>query len=1039
MNHTKLFFFSISLLLCCQVTIAQQAEWEDPTINRINTEKMHTTYTPYTSLESAQSELPSSQLKSLNGKWKFKFVNHPSLVTEDFYIPAFNDKRWDTALVPGHWQLQGKEESPLFTNIKYPFQVHPPLIDQKFNPVGLYRTTFTIPTDWKSQQVFLHFAGVQSAMYVWVNGRPIGFHEDGMTPAEFNITAHLKKGSNTLAVQVIEWSDGSYLEDQDYWRLSGIYRDVFLFTTPTVHIRDFAVHADLDSNYRDAILSAKINLSNTNKKNAQEYKVRFSLKDAKNTTIFAKESSWQSVTGQVNVVITEPVLHPCKWTAETPYLYTAYLELINKEGKTEQCFKQETGFRKVEIKNGLFLVNGQPVKVKGVNRHEFDPSTGRYVTYDSMLKDVLLMKQHNINAVRTSHYPNHPDWYRLCDTHGLYVFDEANFESHGLWEEGIYTGELPEWKQSLIERATDMVERDKNHVSIVCWSMGNESGWGPNFDAAYQAIKEIDPQNRPIHYESKNPAYAKVLSRYDIISDMYPSLERIMEQFNEDLSRPVIICEYAHTMGNSLGNFRKYWDLFYAYPRMQGGFTWDWVDQALRSKDENGTEYWNVVNLMDGANANDGLINPDRTVQPELLAVKKVYQNYNIENVDVNEGLVSVANNNYFVDSKAVDLHWTLLENGMKADEGIVTELNIAPQNKALATLKLNKSIIQSGNEYFINFSFRTKESTLWAEKGYEVASEQLRLDYTVNRRSPVPPSTLPALKVVQNKEVAISGPHFQLTFDKASNAVSSFIYNGVEMIAEPMLPCFWRVPTDNDEGGKKNSYAEGWRAAGLSAYQLVPLELTVHPLSEQEVKIIARTQLMCKGGMIEHYAVYHVNGSGQVTVKNTFTVDDSLPPLGRVGMYVALPKDFSAIEWYGRGPEESYQDRKESAHIGIYSGKVKDQYFEYTMPQENGNKSDVRWFKISSSQKVQLLIAAEEGLLNFNIQDYSDQALNLSKTTHALSRGAKTWLHIDYQQMGLGGDDSWSPRVHKEFLLRNKIYQYTYTLQPRTTIISTN
>lgn len=1033
MNLIKQALGIIFLMYCSQWLAAQpRAEWENPSVNAVNTEKVHATYTPYSSIHTAMDGHPSSMVKSLNGKWNFKFVSHPSLVPAGFESSSYNDNSWKKIDVPGHWQLQTDEEPPLFSNIKYPHKVNPPYIDQDFNPVGLYRVCFSVPDSWQKQQVFLHFAGVQSAMYVWVNGHKVGYHEDGMTPAEFNITKYLHQENNTLAVQVIKWSDGSYLEDQDFWRLSGIYRNVFLFTTPDVYIRDFSIHPELDTDYQNARLLTKLQIANAGKSETKNFSVRLTLKDAEQRTVFKKEASLQEIRKRedTKVTLSEQVIRPSKWTAETPYLYTAYIELINKNKVTVECLIKKVGFRKIEIKNGLFLVNGQPVKIKGVNRHEFDKYTGRYVSHKTMLEDILLMKQHNINAVRTSHYPNATEWYDLCDMYGLYVFDEANFESHGLWKMGIYTGELPEWKQSLLERVSNMVERDKNHTSVVCWSMGNESGWGNNFDAAYRLIKDIDPQKRPVHYESKNPAYAKVLSRYDIISDMYPSLNRIADQFNEDISRPMIICEYAHSMGNSVGNFHKYWNLFYDYPRMQGGFTWDWVDQALRSKDKNGREYWNVLNHIDGANSNDGLVDPDRIPQPELLEMKKVYQNFNIENVDINEGLIAVTNRNYFIGSESVELYWHLLENGVKIDEGNIPELGVAPQDRKLFRLKLDKSLLHPGNEYFINFSFRIKETMLWAEKGYEIAFEQIPLNKVAKVQAPTDISFLPKIQVEQKKDIIFTAPDFQLKFSKADGSLSSFIYKDVELIASPMLPNFWRVPTDNDEGGKQSSFAAGWRKAGLDSYKIHPVKVVVQSYSEKEMKVISRNLLKCKGGEIEQLTEYIIKGNGELTVKNTFLIDEDLPPLARIGMYLALPSTFNHIEWYGRGPLESYQDRKESALVGIYSGTVREQHFGYVMPQENGNKTDVRWLQITSN-KVYLKILSHHDFLNFNIQDYSDEALNLSKTTHQLHRGDKTWLHIDYKQMGLGGDDSWSPRVHREYLLNNKIYQYSFTIKP--------
>ena len=546
--------------------------------------------------------------------------------------------------------MQGKYDPPVFTNIKHPFKADPPKVPEDYNPTGLYRTTFTIPDGWKGKQVFLHFAGIQSSGTVYLNGKEIGYSEDGMTPSEYNITGLLRQGKNLLAVKVINWSDGSYLEDQDFWRLSGIYREVFLYATPAQHIRDFQVITDLDDQYRDASLKLKMNVKNYSSSSIKNLNVTVVLSNADSEKIFEKELKINGINAGKEIVLSmdQPVSEPLKWTAETPDLYTLTMELRDQSGALLEVIPSRIGFRKVEIRNGQLLFNGKAIDIKGTNRHEFDMYRGRALTRESMVRDIILMKRNNINAVRTSHYPNDTEWYSLCDEYGLYVMDEANIESHELWaDRKYYIAEKPEWKAAWIDRGLSMANRDKNHPSIFCWSMGNETGWGANFDAMYKAIKSLDP-TRPIHYESKTPAYANVLSRYDIISTMYPSLNNIVELMNQDATRPVIICEYAHTMGNSLGNFKKYWTLFYKYPRLQGGFNWDWVDQALRSKDENGKEYWNIINHIDGANVNDGLIGPDRQPQPELNEFKKIIQNINVKDVAVSQGKIRLHNLFFF-------------------------------------------------------------------------------------------------------------------------------------------------------------------------------------------------------------------------------------------------------------------------------------------------------------------------------------------------------------------------------------------------------
>lgn len=1029
MNHRYsvfsflLLFFSSNIL----VVQAQPEYWNDIAISNINTERGHASYLPYASLKEAEQGTKSTMQLDLNGKWYFKFISNPKLIPPKFYKSNYATS-WDKISVPGNWQLQGNYDPPVFTNIKYPFVPNPPFAPTDYNPIGLYKQSFNLPVAWDGKEVFIHFAGVQSAMTLWVNGEEVGYHEDGMLPAEFNITKYIKRGRNDISVQVVNWSTGSYVEDQDYWRLSGIYRNVYLFATPKIHIRDFAIHSELDQEYKDAYLKIKFNIRNLGKEDHENISLRVTLKAPDNKIILTQltENTVIGKNSEKEIVLVEHIKNPLKWSAEIPAIYTIGMELLDQKGETLQAISWKTGFRKVEIKNGLLLVNGKPIKIKGVNRHDFDMHTGRYVTRESMVQDILLMKQHNINAVRTSHYPNNSEFYSLCDEYGLYLMDEANIESHGLWEEKYYIGELEEWKNIIIERNVNMVQRDKNHPSIIFWSMGNESGSGKNFDLAREAIRSVDPENRPVHYESQNPAYSKnILAQYDFISSMYLSLEDMIDHFNRDTLRPMIICEYAHAMGNGLGNFRKYWNMFYKYDRMQGGFIWDWVDQGLRSKDEKGREFWNIINHIDGANTNDGLVNPDRSPQPELKEAKKVFQNYNVYNIDINEGLVSVSNDNYFKSAKDVTLNWTLLENGLEIDKGNIDHLEIAPQCSKLFNLGINKALIKKGNEYHVNFSFVSKETGLSVKKGNEVASEQIALDLLPDANLEEKAESSASLKIENGKTLKISNGNFVVTFDKSIGAISSITFQGKEIIKDPIVPCFWRVPTDNDEGGGSKSFASLWREAGLTDYSTVVKEIQPTNVSSQKILVDVISELVFKSGTIIHNAHYVIWADGTVSVDNVFVVDDSFPPLARVGMYTTLPQEFDTVEWYGRGPLENYTDRKESAFVGIYSGKVSEQHFPYVMPQENGNKTDVRWLNLMSDKLI--LNIKGDPVLNFNVQDYSDNALNESKKNHSLKRGDKTYLHIDYGQMGLGGDDSWSPRVHREYLLDHKVYKYAF------------
>lgn len=1016
------------------VISAQQNDWENPSVTHINAEKAHATYVPFEALSWNNGLNKSPLVKFLNGTWKFKYYKNPSLSPSDIHL-AGNISDWDDITVPGNWQLQGngKYDSPVFTNIKYPFEPNPPFVPKDYNPIGIYKKSFTIPPDWIDKQVFIHFAGIQSAMYLWINDEKVGYHEDGMLPSEFNITNYVKKGDNEITVQVFNWSSGSYLEDQDFWRLSGIYRDVYLFATPNIRMRDFAVFSELDDEYKDATLNVTVDIENLHTLKNEQYFIRATLIDMQGNTVstFKSENFQVQNSTERTISLKNRVSNPLKWTAETPNLYKVGIELVSTNDKIIQAFVINTGFRKIEIKNGLFLVNGKPVKIKGVNRHEFDMYSGRAITRKSMIKDILLMKQYNINSVRTSHYPNQPEWYNLCDEYGLYVMDEANIESHGLWVQDYYIGDRPEWKQSIVERNINMVERDKNHPSIVFWSMGNESGVGPNFDSAYEAIKHADPQKRPVHYESQNPAYKKVLSQFDIISQMYISLNDVIRLFNEDTTRPMIICEYSHSMGNSLGNFSKYWNLFYKYPRMQGGFTWDWVDQGLRLKDENGKEYWNIINYSDGANVNDGLVTPDRRVQPEMNELKKVYQNFSVKEIDAIQGLVSIENRNYFLSSDNIVLNWEVIEDGIVVYRNSLDDLRIEAQSQKLIRLQYPDNLIKTGKEYYLNLYFVLKQPTPWAEKGFEVAKEQIKLNLPINNL--IQDDNLNQfthLSVSEKKtKLTIKGSDFSVVFDKKQGAIVSYKYKNREIFADPLLPNFWRVPTDNDEGGGSNSYASRWREAGLDNYIIENRGFRVKNQQAKEVAVNIVNELIFNTGAILQTTEYVVFADGKIDINNIFRVDEKLPPLARVGLVVSLPKNFDNIKWYGRGPFESYEDRKSAAFIGIWEGKVENQYFDYIMPQENGNKTDVRWVEIWSENNSVRFSGRPH--IHFNIQNYSDASLNESKKSRVLKRGDKTYVHIDYKQIGLGGDDSWSPRVHKEYLLDGSEYSFSFILAP--------
>lgn len=1035
MKKSKLLLLLLLFSLTC--INAQKAQnvpgWENPGVFRINNEPAHASLIPYNDRDASLTfERNNSGLyKSLNGTWKFRYLRNPFQTPEDFPTDSLDESRWGKIEVPGNWQLQGSYDPPVFTNIQHPFEADPPNVPDDYNPTGLYRTRFTVPEAWDGKQVFLHFDGIQSAGTVYINGKMVGYSEDAMTPAEYNITGFLRQGENLLAVQVLNWSDGSYLEDQDFWRLSGIYRDVYLFAAPSQHIRDFHVMTSLDENYTNATLKLNVAVKNYSSTPAKNLSVNVTLSDADlKPVIEEKLNVGSSGAGKETVVkLEQEISNPLKWTAETPNLYVLTMELLDPSGKPLEVVSTKIGFREVEIRNGQLLFNGKPIEIKGTNRHEFDMYRGRALTRESMIRDIILMKRLNINAVRTSHYPNDPMWYSLCDEYGIYVMDEANIESHELWaDRKYYIAEKPEWKAAWIDRGVSMVHRDKNHPCIFSWSMGNETGWGANFDAMYKAMKAIDP-TRPIHYESKTPAYANVLSRYDIISTMYPTLNDIVSLMNQDPTRPVIICEYAHTMGNSLGNFKKYWDLYYKYPRLQGGFNWDWVDQGLRSKDHAGREYWNIVNYIDGANASDGLINPDRVPQPETNEFKKIIQNIRVN--DLGNGKVRLHNLFFFTTLENVIMEWELVRDGMVVQRGIIDNLKVNPQDSMEMSVPVNNELISKEGEYFLNLVFRTKHDLPYADKGYDIAKEQIALKEG-NLASKQPSAGKKPLRVEKGDITVISGDGILIKVNSVTGQLISYKYRGSELIADPLKPCFWRVPTDNDEGGGEHGYATRWRKAGLDNFGIKVNSLNTSSLNDGSVLLETASTLSFRSGKtMTMNSRYTFHADGKIDFDMDLSLNDDFPPLARVGMQFAMPASYDNMKWYGRGPFESYQDRKVSAHVGLYHGPVADQHFDYVMPQENGNKTDVRWLSITDEAATGFQITGRQ-LMEVNVKDYSQEALNMAKTTHQLNRGNKTYVHLDLNQMGLGGDDSWTPRVHEEYLLNKKSYKFGFTFDPK-------
>ncbi len=1039
-------------------------EWQDPGIVGVNKEPAHATFTAFADEAGARAGLRSASpsYQSLNGEWKFHWVPKPSDRPVNFYRPSFDDGAWKTIRVPSNWQLEGYDV-PIYVNIQYPWgKPDPPNIPADNNPVGSYRRRFAVPPAWAGRDVFITFDGVESAFYLWVNGERVGYSEDSRTPAEFNITRHVKAGENLLAVEVYRWCDGSYLEDQDFFRLSGIFRDVTLWSAGPLHLRDLEVRTDFDAAYKDATLRIEAKVRNGSAASAS-FSVRGTLLDAAGAEVARATASLQGVpAGQISsVTMTQAVGSPRRWTAETPALYTLLVSLLDEGGTVVEVVPQRVGFRKVEIKDGQLQVNGRPILIKGVNRHEHDADTGHSVTVEQMVRDVRLMKRHNINAVRTSHYPNATAWYDLCDEYGLYVIDEANIESHGMGYDPARTlGNNPAWKTAHMDRTVRMVERDKNHPSVVIWSLGNEAGDGVNFEATSAWVHQRDP-SRPVQYEQ-----AGVKPHTDIVVPMYTRPKGVAEYGSKPQARPMILCEYAHAMGNSTGNLREYWDLFYAHPQLQGGLIWDWVDQGLRTRipaagtrqdhperrllagpefqagfrrvDTAGTYLafggdFGPINVPSDFNfCMNGLVNADRAPHPGLLTVKRNYQYVHVKPIDLAKGTVMVTNWHDFSDLDLVLAgRWAVQADGRTVASGALPALALGPRASKDVTLPLPAIAPRPGAEYWLDVSFHLKRATAWGGRiGDEMAFDQFRLpvERPVIAAAP-PPAARLALEDGADA-VTVTGATFAAVFDKRAGTLSSLTYRGTELVQRALLPDFWRAWTDNDRGAQLQTRLDVWRQASsswrVSSVRAVPIGTdAVRVDVDATIPVIAST----------YKAAYTVFRTGDILIEASFTPGKgSLPMLPRFGMQMAMPAGFERVSWFGPGPEETYSDRNE-ARVGRYSGTVDEQWTDYSKPQENGNKSDVRWMAITNRQGVGLL-AAGMPHLSAAVRHYTHEDMWNAKHTYEMTKRPEVYVSLDAKQMGVGGDDSWGALPHEPYRLPAQAYTYRFRLRPFSTAI---
>jgi Beta-galactosidase/beta-glucuronidase len=1013
--------------------------------------------------EKARSEFVSNTTNnstlSLNGKWEFNWVKNPEQRPVGFETQEYDTSGWDEINVPGNFEIQG-HGTPIYVNTEYEYAdtraviteleaPNPPKVPHTYNPVGSCRKTFVLPDAWDNKQVYLRFSAVKGAFYVWMNGQEVGMNKGSKTLAEFDVTRYLKKGKNTLAVQVFRWSDANYLEAQDFWRLTGFDREVYLFAQPKLRIEDFDALTSLDESYSDGLLDIKINLENKTKKK-QNLIVGYELRDTQGQIVMSDEKDETIAAHSFNQFEFQDKLSKVKkWTAETPNLYNLSIYSKDRRGRILESINHKLGFRKIEIKNGTLLVNGVYVLLKGVNLHEHHPVNGHVMDEETMIKDLALMKECNINAIRTSHYPQMKRFYELCDEHGFYVVDEANIESHGMGYSRYVGGSLgnnPNWINAHMDRTKRMWERDKNYTSIITWSLGNEAGSGICFYETYRYLKSRN-DGRPIQYERSEREW-----NTDIVCPMYPPVSYLEKYAKNFTDRPLIMCEYAHAMGNSLGNLKEYWDVIEQYPVLQGGFIWDWVDQGILQHDKNQKAFWAYGGDFgmegipsDGNFCINGIIFPDRTIKPGFYEVKKVYQHVKFLMSSPQEGMVKIQNNYSFISLDDFQLKWEVQESGVSILEGEVTNLDISAGEEKEISLYESLSEFKAGKEYFVNlYLVKEKRDGLYPA-GHVYACEQFQIN-TIEE-SIAEGQSAKELKIVGREgNVSISGDDFSFSFDHDKGMLVSWKSNEEELLKHSPEVNLWRSPIDNDYGNRMDQRCRVWRniASRMTVKDYQVKKLNANKIcvsyefdlwSEKKDSIVA--QLVHK---------YLVEGDGAITFKQHFEKsNDQLPELPRFGINLVVDQNFNHVKWFGRGPFENYWDRKTAAFVGLYQSSVEDLYVPYVRPQENGNRCDVRWAEVRNSKTgLTILISAEKNFDFSMFHQLNGDFESEGRTDGRHKKGVRvknrhindienrplTNINLDYKQMGVGGDNSWGAKPHQKYQLTDKSYDFEIRLK---------
>ena len=999
-------------------------EWKDPTINEVNRAPMHTNYFAYESADMAKKGVKenSANFMSLNGTWKFFWVKDADARPTDFWKPGFNDKGWNDLPVPGLWELHGYGD-PIYVNIGYAwrnqFKNNPPYVPTENNHVGSYRKEITIPASWKGKDIIAHFGSATSNMYLWVNGKYVGYSEDSKLEAEFNLTPYLKPGQkNLIAFQIFRWCDGTYLEDQDFFRYSGIGRDCYLYARDKKRIEDIRVTPDLDTEYKNGSLNIALQMKGNGK-------VNLILKDASGKEI----ANTQATQGKATI----EVQNPQKWTAETPYLYTLYASL---EG-SDEVIPVKVGFRKVELKNAQVWVNGQPILFKGANRHELDPDGGYVISRERMIQDIQIMKQFNLNAVRTCHYPDNNLWYELCDQYGIYVVAEANIESHGMGYGKETLAKRDDYALAHMQRNQRNVQRGFNHPSVLIWSLGNEAGYGPNFEAAYDWIKAEDP-SRLVQYEQ-----AGRTGKTDIYCPMYLGYNRTEEYSKDDqYQKPLIQCEYAHAMGNSEGGFKEYWDIIRKYPKYQGGFIWDFVDQSVRWTGKNGKMiygYGGDFNRYDASDLNfcdNGLISPDRVPNPHMYEVGYFYQNIWTNPANIKNGEISIFNEYFFRDLSAYYLEWQVLKGGEVMRSGRVEDLNVGPQQTVKIKLPIGKTC--QCTEWLLNVAYKLKNTEGLLPAGHTVAKQQLVLNpYKApsmelkNQAKSNQDVVEPTVKDNDEQYLIVDGENFRIEFDKSNGYLSKYQVNGLDMMKEGsyLQPNFWRAPTDNDFGARLQVKYAVWKNPEI---KLVSMQQRIE---NQQAVIESAYELPEVSAKLNLTYVINNEGTMKVTQKMTTDKNAKVSNLFRFGMQMQMPRSFDKVAYYGRGPVENYIDRKANADLGIYHQSVAEQFYAYIRPQENGTKSDIRWWKTLNASGHGIQVVAAEpfsaSALHYTIESLDEGLYKKQGHSQEVEEADLTNFCFDLIQAGLGCEDSWGRIARPEYQIPYGDYEFTFILKP--------